>query len=395
MGLQNTDNDYGLIAKLFHWLIAVMILGLLPVGLLMVGMENSPFKFEVYAMHKSFGLLVFFLGLGRILWRFISPAPDHMENHKYWEVTLAKAAHFWLYVCIIGMPLSGWLMSSAGEYPVPFFGIQMPALMGKDAQAAGLFKDIHEILGFTLMAILALHIAGALKHHLIDKDETLQRMTAYKKGLMIPVIVVVLAGLSYGGIGAAFLSEDEEEPATIAVSDTVVKDNPVLPHSNHAWSIVPQESKLFFEAVLYKTPFTATFGDFKGTIIFNSDDLPSSFADIVISMDALDSQDLDRNKNMKGADWFDVVNFPQSRFVSKSFERGGDGQYMVVGDVIIRDVTMPLIIPFSLDIKGNRAHMRGQFTLDRTNFGVGMGQWNSDETVSKTVKVIIDLIAVQ
>ena len=69
MQLANTEDEYGLLAKVFHWLIAVLIIGLLPMGLFMSGMENSPLKFEIFALHKSFGLLVFFLGLARVVWR--------------------------------------------------------------------------------------------------------------------------------------------------------------------------------------------------------------------------------------------------------------------------------------------------------------------------------------
>lgn len=410
MTMMNTEDQYGLVAKSLHWLVAVLILALLPIGLFMGGMENSPFKFQVFAMHKSFGLLVFFLGLLRLVWRlFVSPVPDHMETHKYWEVTLARAAHFWLYVCMIGMPFSGWLMSSAGEYPVPFFGLQMPALMGKNEQLGHFFKETHEILGYTLLFILALHIAGALKHHIMDGDETLQRMTTLRRNWLVTALVVLLAALSYGAVAAISLfgSEEEEErgrPPAMSLQQTE-QDSATKAQANssvdtsklpeHGWAIVPDNSHLTFQAVVYKEPFTATLKNFSGTIVFNPEDLASAFADIVVDMAQVESGDDNRDQNMAGVDWFDVEAFPQSRFVSKSFEKAGENSYVAVGEITLRGVTMPLAIPFTLDIKDKTAHMIATFSLNRGTFGVGQGQWQADDTVAQDVSVSVDLTAVQ
>jgi cytochrome b561/polyisoprenoid-binding protein YceI len=399
MNMTNTDDEYGLVAKTFHWLIAVMILALLPVGLFMGGMENSPLKFEVYALHKSFGILVFFLGLARIVWRLISPAPDHMETHKKWEIAMAGAAHFWLYVCIIGMPLSGWLMSSAGEFPVPFFGFQMPPLMDKNEQLGGVFNEVHEILGFTLIGVLALHIAGALKHHVLDKDETLQRMAWMKKGWLIPALVVLIAGGSYAAMVGGFVLNEMDEKENVTNAAPIVQETDELVDTSnlpeHGWAIVPSKSKLTFEASLYKTPFTGIFNNFSGVIIFNPEDLSSAFADITIDMAQIKSGDADRDKNMGGVDWFDVANFPKSQFVSKSFEKAGDGSYVAIGDVTIRGVIMPLIVPFDLKIHDKTAIMTARFSLNRGTFGVGQGQWKTDDTVGQTVDVGVELTVVQ
>ncbi len=399
MEISNTEDQYGVIAKTFHWLIAVMIIGLLPVGLGMGTLENSPFKFQVFAMHKSFGLLVFFLGLARIVWRFVSPPPDHLETHAKWEVTLASAAHFWLYVCIIGMPLSGWLMSNAGEFPVPFFGVQMPALIGKNEQMANLFYNVHEILGYTLLFVLALHAAGALKHHVIDKDETLKRMSYAKAGIGFAVLLVMVLGLSYFLSGGVLLqkfttTEPQDQAAEPAASTaSATQDTAELPE--HGWAIVRGISKLQFEAVLYNAPFTGDFNDFGGTIIFNPDDLSTAKADITVQLKNVVTGDADRDSNIVGSEWFDTAQFPIARFVTSKFEHGDGNNYVAVGDLTIRDKTMPLVIPFTLDIENDTAHMKAEFTLDRTNFGIGQGQWADESSVKHDVKVLIDLKATQ
>lgn len=391
----NTEEKYGLIARGFHWIIAVLILGLLPVGLFMGGMENSPLKFEIYAMHKSFGLLVFFLGLLRLFWRwFVSPPPEHMENHAAWERTLSSAAHFWLYICIIGMPLSGWLLSSAGEFPVPFFGVQMPLLMAKNESLGNLFSDVHAVLAYTLLFTLALHAAGALKHHIIDKDETLQRMTFRHKGLLFSVLIVVAMGSVYAVCGylTVFVEEEEHEtPAAVSAPATPTSQN-AIPSTNE-WTIVPSQSKLQFQASLYNTPFTGEFKDFSGTIIFDPADLADARADIRINMKDVVTGDADRDKNILGPEWFDVAKFPESRFETVKFEKADENNYVAIGNLTIRDITLPLILPFTLNMTDKQARVNGKAGFGRLSYGIGTGQWEDGKTVGPDVEVLVDLTA--
>jgi cytochrome b561/polyisoprenoid-binding protein YceI len=399
MKFLNTDDAYGLVHKTLHWLIAVLIIGLLPVGLGMTQLENSPFKLEVFAMHKSFGLVVFFLGVIRILWRFFSIRPDHLETHKGWEVNLASAAHFWLYVCIIGMPLTGWLMSSAAEFPVPFFGYQMPHLLGKDPALAQTFERAHGILGYTLLVVLALHAAGALKHHLIDKDVTLKRMTWPKAGWGIVIAIVLYMGISYGlsagnilGIG----KNSVRSGAEIAVAKPVPRaptDTSNL--SEYEWAIEKDQSRLSFRTTLYGSEFEGTFSDFGGKIIFNPDDLSSSSADITINMKQAATGDFDRDANLQYGEWFDSENYPEARFQTIQFEQMEEGRYLAIGNLTIRGVTLPVSLPFTLLIEGDTAKMEGEALLNRLDYGIGKGQWEDEKSVGHAVKVKIQLIAIR
>lgn len=170
---------YGCVARFLHWGIALMIVVLLGVGLYMSDLEASPFKFTLYGMHKSFGVLVLGLMVFRLFWRvFVSPAPASMASHAPWERMLSRAVHYVFYVVLIAMPFSGWLMSSAAGYPVEMFGVfSLPALVGPDKELAGIMREIHEVLGNIIIALIALHVAGVLKHLFIDRDGTLHRMS--------------------------------------------------------------------------------------------------------------------------------------------------------------------------------------------------------------------------
>lgn len=396
MQITNDDESYGIVHKALHWIIAVLIIGLIPVGLGMSQMENTPLKFEIYAMHKSFGLVVLMLGVLRLLWRFFSPAPEHLDTHKPWERALAAAAHFWLYICILGMPLTGWLMSSAAEFPVPFFGAQFPHIIDKDENLAGIFGQTHEILAYTLLFVLGLHMAGALKHHVIDKDETLQRMSWKKAGIGFAALIILVAGLSYALSGYSLLQKSA--PAELQQAENVPAPLPQVDTSNlgeNGWAIVKQQSKLTFKAALYGAEFEGTFHDFDGTIRFNPDDLANSSADIRIGMMDITTGDADRDSNIKNSDWFDSENHGESRFETLQFEKADGNKYIAIGNLTIRGVTMPVSMPFTLDIQGNTAKIQGEVALNRLDFRIGTGQWEDEKTVGHSVRVLIDLTAVR
>ena len=176
MALKNTPAKFGGIAKLFHWVMAILIIAMLALGLYMHELPFSPDKFKLYAWHKSFGMLILMLALLRLGWRAIDIRPDHVPGMPPKHVKLAAAANWALYGLMLS--LSGWLMTSATGTPIDPFntGILVPNLIGASEDALNLLKTIHEILGKALMAVAAIHIGAALKHQFVDKDATLRRM---------------------------------------------------------------------------------------------------------------------------------------------------------------------------------------------------------------------------
>lgn len=162
-----------------HWLMAVLIAGGFAVGLYMTDLKLSPEKLKLYAWHKWSGMTVLVLALLRILWRQRHPAPGPVPGQPTWQVLSALFAHRVLYVLMVAIPLSGWLYSSASGYPVVLFGIkalQLPDLVPKDKALAASLKDLHELLNWSLAALVTVHAAAALKHGVIDRDGTLRRM---------------------------------------------------------------------------------------------------------------------------------------------------------------------------------------------------------------------------
>jgi cytochrome b561 len=181
--LKNTPHSYGSVAKCFHWTIFALIVALLTVGFLMTDMSNSPDKFKIYGLHKSIGIMVLTLALLRLGWKLINSSPLLPNTLTPLEKLAAKAGHALLYVLILAMPLSGWLMSSAGGFPVSVFGLfTLPDLIAPDKEWSKFFRETHEWLAYAIIIMVSLHALAALLHHYYYKDNVLTRMLPGKGG---------------------------------------------------------------------------------------------------------------------------------------------------------------------------------------------------------------------
>lgn len=181
--LCNTQNSYGSITKVFHWLISLSVICLLIAGLIMVDMKPGDQKWQIYAIHKEVGLAVLFASILRIFWNYMQKRPEHPEIPAYQEF-IAKVIHFFLYFFTISMPMSGLMMSLLGAKSVDFFGLFTIAAYPEKHPMSGIALSLHVIFAYTLMGFLALHILGALYHHLIRKDNVLRNMwpSCFSKG---------------------------------------------------------------------------------------------------------------------------------------------------------------------------------------------------------------------
>ena len=173
----NSPEAWGRISIGLHWLTAVLVIGLSLVGLLMTELPNSPFKLQVYALHKSFGLTVLALTVLRLGWRLLAGSPSALPGPRLQQLA-ARAVHALMYALLLAMPLSGWLYNSASGFPLRWFGLPLPRLFtGFNPTLKELAHTLHET-GFYLLALLLLaHAGAALFHHYVKKDQTLKRMT--------------------------------------------------------------------------------------------------------------------------------------------------------------------------------------------------------------------------
>jgi len=167
---------YNLSMRILHWVVALMIFALLYVGITMTDMPEGPERIKIYNMHKSFGLSLLILAIIRLINRLYSKIPQYPVELNNRDVKLSKATVHILYLLIIIMPISGYFMSSFGGYAVIFFGYTLPQILPVMPDVASFFRSAHYLIGMTLIAVIALHLLGSIKHYFVEKVNLLKRI---------------------------------------------------------------------------------------------------------------------------------------------------------------------------------------------------------------------------
>ena len=176
----SSSPSYTRTAITLHWLVALTIFAAFPLGLYMHDLPLSPRKLQLYSYHKWIGISALALVLVRLLWRRLHRPPVLGDNMPRWQQLAAHSTHHLLYLLMLIVPLSGWLMSSALGFTVVWFGVlPLPDLIGKDKELGELLKTVHAFLNYSMLALVFLHVAAALEHHFRQGDDTLQRMLPF------------------------------------------------------------------------------------------------------------------------------------------------------------------------------------------------------------------------
>lgn len=171
------STTYTRTAIVFHWLIALLIFVAFPIGFYMADMPLSPTKLQLYSYHKWIGITVLTLAVLRVLWRISHRPPTLPASLPRWQQIATHAVHHSLYLLLLLIPISGWLMSSAKGFQTVWFGVlPLPDLVAKNKVLGDLLQEAHEVLNFTLLGLVSLHILAAMKHHFINRDGILVRM---------------------------------------------------------------------------------------------------------------------------------------------------------------------------------------------------------------------------
>lgn len=173
--MKPASTTFSLPARVLHWLMAVLILGMLFVG---VGMVSSvaPLQITLVAIHKVLGLSLLALVIIRLGVRWVSPPPPLPADLPGWQKLAARLSHWLLYLLMFAQPLIGWAMQGAGGYPLVVAGVAVPPLLAADADLYAVLRLAHSLVGYTLFATILLHVGAALFHALIRRDEVLPSM---------------------------------------------------------------------------------------------------------------------------------------------------------------------------------------------------------------------------
>ncbi len=389
MALTNTDVRYGGVTKTFHWLTALLILSLIPMGWYA---NQLPYETDaqlaqkawLFSLHKTLGVAAFFVAVLRILWAISQPKPGLLNADHRTESFVAGLVHWLLYGALVIVPLSGWIShaAAAGFAPIWWpFGQSLP-LVPKSVSVEHFFSSIHWVATKVLVASLLLHIAGAFKHHLIDGDATLRRMLPgepvvgplpAQRHSKTPFVAALAVWFVAVGLGAVLASGEKEAVTTVDLAE-VASD----------WTV--EEGTIEITVVQFGNTVTGSFADWTAAITFD-ETAPIGAAGTVTTTVAIPSLTLGSvTQQAMGADFFDANTYATAVF-DAVIQRAADG-YEAQGTLQIKDQIVPLTMPFGLALDGDRAEMRADLTLDRRDFGIGA---NVNDEASLAFAVTVDI----
>ncbi|MEQ8876934.1 MAG: cytochrome b/b6 domain-containing protein [Phycisphaerales bacterium] len=399
----NTTHSYGAIAKGFHWLTALLILTIIPLGLIANDLAHAVRSPDIatteadtaraallFSLHKTLGVTIFFVALLRILWALAQPHPHLLNGDKPAEAWLASTVHWLLYGSLVLVPMTGWVHHAATSGFAPIwwpFGQTLP-FVPKHEALAEISATLHYILQWVLIGAIALHVAGALKHHFIDRDATLRRMlpghtpatpTERQPGHALPFVTALAVWAAAIGGGAAIgLFSHSPAPQSAALAE-VESD----------WQV--QEGTLDITVSQMGSDVSGSFADWTAEIAYSEEpDAEGKHGDVTVTI-SIPSLTLGSvTDQAMGPDYFNAEAHPTATFDAEI--RSQEDGHIARGTLTIKDNSVPVEMPFTLAIDGDTATANGALTVDRRDFAIGLGT-KDEGTLGFTVDISFELTA--
>ncbi len=424
MRFRNTPSSYAWPAQLLHWSVAALIVTQFVLAKLAERADDNEAKLAQLALlanHKSVGITILGLALLRVCWRFISPPPALPTAMPGWQIWASKLSHAVLYVLLFLLPISGWLMSSASAYTVSWFGLfELPDLVAPSKALKELLIDAHHLLGKALFIIALLHIAAALKHHFVDKDDILKRMISYASFTVFAVLLTSTlwsfatvdtnkrAAVETPSMPKAVVEEPQaglpeavaDEPQVIVpeavaekpqeiVSTAAVEESTEKADENrlYAWDIDYEASSIEFTAEQAGAKFSGVWPAWRAEMFFDADALTQSKFDVRIDVSKVDTRDEERDVTLEEPEWFYSQKFPEAKFLTGEFKKNSDGTFMAASTLTIKGFGAPVKFNFSVEESAEKKILTGNARLDRLSLKVGTGEWTDLENVGQYVDV--------
>lgn len=382
-------------AVLLHWVIALALAFQIALGFAMPKNESG---FALFQLHKSVGITILLLSLARLAWRLTHRPPPAVEGG--FTGFLAKSVHVLLYVFMIGAPLTGWAIVSTSPISVPtmFWGVIPWPHLPLPKSLNDMFAETHEILAAVALALIALHVIGALRHQFLLKDGLLKRMgpggSALAAGLLgLAVLAVYFATgmkissdvVANGGydpqpapaeaegrvpLAAPSATPTPEAEATDAAEED---EEEVAAGPPPVWSI-QRGGRLGFTVSGGDTTYRGSFSDWNGAITFDPDAPESANLRITVRLASASLGDATMDETLQGGEFFNSSGSPSATWRSTSVRRTGPGRYSANGTLTLKGASKPQTINFTLSGEGLRRHVEGSASIDRGAFGIGTGE---------------------
>ncbi|WP_303719240.1 YceI family protein [Brevundimonas naejangsanensis] len=423
---------YSAVAISLHWLIAVAILSMIPMGWWMsdaiVEPDTQALAYRVFQIHKSIGFLILALTVLRIVWRLTHPVPSLPGAMKGWEQFAARATHAAFYALMLALPLTGWVYVSTGwavvtDTPLAvatsWFGLftipHLPFIEHASETArratAWMAMGAHSKLAWGAIVLVALHVGAALKHQFFERDGVLSQMIPVlphgddAHGVapeptpairwaerMAGVAFVVVIGVAFG-LAAKPAPKAEGQAVASAPAAAPATDAPVTPGTAAAWTVDKAASTIQFTGTHTGKAFTGRFEQWDAQVWFDPADLAGSKAVVTVQTGTARTGDATQEGSLPGAEWFDTSTYPTARFEATAFKALGGNRYEATGTLRIKTTTVPVVLPFTFDEANGTATVAGKLELDRTALNMGMMSDAAGDWVSKAIGVEIKVKA--
>jgi cytochrome b561/polyisoprenoid-binding protein YceI len=362
--IRNTQDSWGFAAKFFHWATALLVFVQLPLGWMAVSWRLSPAKAHLYVWHKSLGMLLLVLVVLRLLWRFVNSTPALPADMPLWQCRSARTSYALLYALLIAMPLTGWILNSAANVPVHIFWlIPLPSIAAPSKNTASLAAFAHITMFVTLTALLMIHIAAALRHHFVSRNDVLVRMLPASGRRARSVALVAMLAL----VGV---------PRTAQAGD---------------WSMERAASRLEFLVTFESAPAIGVFKQFDTHVNLEPERLHESRIDVKIATASADMMSAGFNTVIRTREWFDCAHFPYAEFHSIEVRRVGVDSYIAKGTLSLKGISRLVEVPFVWSEAASAAALRGELTVKRSDFRIGTGEWAGSDVVGAEVRVRFSL----
>lgn len=381
----NTSRSYGSVARSLHWLTALIILANIVLGLVAVRLplEALEAKIQFFSLHKTLGIAAFAVGLFRILWAVTQPHPAPVHPDRRLETLLADVMHWVLYAALILVPLTGWIEHAATDGFAPIlwpFGQGLP-LVPKSTLVASVMASIHHIFAWLLIGAIVLHVAGALKHAVIDRDGVLARMlqgkpagTVVAQNHLIPALVAVAVFAAGTAFAVSTRPDDGQTGAALEQAES-------------QWRVT--EGELGFSVTQMGSEVQGGFSDWTAAISFDPQ-TGLGEVEVTINMNSVTVGMV--TDQTKGPEFFDVANNPIAVF--RGAIRPDGDQFIAEGPLSLKGHDVAVILPFALQITDGIAVMSGETVMDRRDWSIGEG-YDDESTVGFSVALSVNLSAEQ
>ena len=392
---------YTSVAITLHWVIALAILGMIFGGWYMTDLpDGAPGQYFLYQMHKSVGITILLLSIARIIWRVMNRPPALPDDMNGREKTASHLVHLGFYGLMILLPLTGWLYSSVSvKLDVPtvlYFVVSWPDAPFVDGlkteAASGVVNFIHSKLAWVTLGLLALHVAGAVKHEFSAEEGVLKRMLPGLFGKTdkpkAPGRGAVTAFGSALGVLAAVTLTPPVVSALAGSGGPVSAEAAFQPN----WDVDGEASSITFSGTHDGNTFTGEFANWDAAIQFD----PAAPADaevrVTVAMaNATASQKLYED-SLPSPEWFNSAAFPTANVEILDITSAGDGAFTSTARLTLKEITVDSAFPFSLTIDGDVARMTGQAVFQRTPLDLGQSSDPNADWVSEdiTVDVVVE-----